>query len=168
LTANMQEYQRSAMTFFGGTKVPFLHRDAGQRALDNLQADRILIGLLRGDFDTELALDAPEQFARAAGSNSGVKLTANPIRWLAAALLAVLVPMNWMKWIAEAQHGGREEVIRKLTIEEPPGTIGEVIHPILYPLAGEARGATQRLSEWLVLAVVVIFLAAGIFWPTIR
>ncbi|HRF05505.1 toll/interleukin-1 receptor domain-containing protein [Accumulibacter sp.] len=67
---------------------------------DSPLRDVIYLGVLRGDFDAELTLDAGEDFARAVRSETGPRLTRNPLRWLAVLVVAELYPVIWLKWWA--------------------------------------------------------------------
>ncbi|MBS0555488.1 MAG: hypothetical protein JSS47_23655, partial [Proteobacteria bacterium] len=69
---------------------------------DSPLRDVIYLGVLRGDFDAELTLDAPEAFARAACADSGLRLSRNPLRWVAAAVLTAGFALLWLRWWLES------------------------------------------------------------------
>jgi hypothetical protein len=73
---------------------------------DSPLRDVIYLGVLRGDFDTELTLDAGEDFARAVRSETGPRLTRNPLRWLAVLVVAEFYPVIWLKWWASGALPG--------------------------------------------------------------
>ena len=66
--------------------------------LDSPLRDVIYLGLLRGEFDTELSLEATEQFARAASAEGPQRLSRNPLRWLAAVGLCGWFVLCWAAW----------------------------------------------------------------------
>jgi hypothetical protein len=166
---NLRDHQKSVFEFFGLMRGTLFADLFGLKPSVREQAsDRILIGFLRGDFDAELATDAPEELARAAGATGGVILTGNPIRWIAAALMAPLVPLIWFQWVGKLQREMRpRDVARQLSLEEPPPTIGEMIHPILYPLAGDAASAPLRIAQIVFFVALVGLIAAGVIRPLI-
>ncbi len=65
---------------------------------DSPLRDVIYLGVLRGDFDPALSLDATEEFARAVRAEFGTRLTRNPLRWIAALVLSVAHPFTWLVW----------------------------------------------------------------------
>lgn len=65
---------------------------------DSPLRDVIYLGMLRGDFDPALSLDASEEFARAVRAEFGTRLTRNPLRWIAALALAAAHPIIWLAW----------------------------------------------------------------------
>lgn len=67
---------------------------------DSPLRDVIYLGVLRGDFDPTLSLDATEEFARAVRAETGTRLTRNPVRWIAALVATALYPLVWLKWLA--------------------------------------------------------------------
>jgi hypothetical protein len=67
---------------------------------DSPLRDVIYLGVLRGDFDPTLSLDATEEFARAVRAETGTRLTRNPLRWIAALVVTALYPLVWLKWWA--------------------------------------------------------------------
>lgn len=67
---------------------------------DSPLRDVIYLGVLRGDFDASLTLDATEEFARAVRSEIGARLTRNPLRWIGALVVALLYPLVWLEWWA--------------------------------------------------------------------
>lgn len=74
--------------------------------------DVIYLGVLCGDFESELTLDAPEEFARAAGAEMGSQLTLNPMRWLAAGMMIAVFPFLWFNWWARAQYQAARSKIK--------------------------------------------------------
>ena len=66
--------------------------------LDSPLRDVIYLGLLRGEFDAELSLEATEQFARAACAEGPQRLSRNPLRWLAAVGLCGWFVLCWAAW----------------------------------------------------------------------
>jgi signal transduction histidine kinase len=67
---------------------------------DSPLRDVIYLGVLRGDFDAELTLEAEDDFARAVRSENGPRLTRNPLRWIAALVVAAFYPVIWLQWWA--------------------------------------------------------------------
>jgi hypothetical protein len=74
--------------------------------------DVIYLGVLCGDFESELTLDAPEEFARAAGAEIGSQLTLNPMRWLVAGMMIAVFPFLWIHWWARAQYQAARSKIK--------------------------------------------------------
>jgi hypothetical protein len=65
--------------------------------------DVIYLGLLRGEFDNELNLQATEEYARAAHADEAPPLSRNPLRWLAAGVLSLWFALRWLGWLG--RHG---------------------------------------------------------------
>ncbi len=65
---------------------------------DSPLRDVIYLGVLRGDFDPVLSLEATEEFARAVRAEFGTRLTRNPLRWIAALVLSAAHPFVWLVW----------------------------------------------------------------------
>lgn len=91
-----------------------LRRRLGLAALIETEApdsplhDLIYLGVLRGEFDAELRLDATEQFERAVRGEQGARLTRNPLRWCAALGLLLVYPALWLRGrLAGAGRGAR-------------------------------------------------------------
>ena len=128
--------------------------------------DAICVGVLRGDFDVDLTLDAPEAYQRAIASPSGLRPTSNPVRWLVAAALALLTPLIWMKWLRDSIAMEKSaDIVRRLTVEEPPLTVSERVRPILYPLQEEEEQRAVRVAGMLVAATLVALVVLGVFRP---
>jgi hypothetical protein len=76
--------------------------------------DVVYLGVLRGEFDGDLQLEAPEEFARAARAEEVPTLSWNPLRWLAAGGLSVWFGLRWLYWksqLAAAQGRARGSAV---------------------------------------------------------
>lgn len=141
---------------------------AGGDRLAEDGVDAICVGVLRGDFDVDLTLDAPEAYQRAIASPSGLRLTSNPIRWLVAVALAIATPLIWMLWLRESISMERStDMVRRLTAEEPPLMVSERVRPILYPLQEEDEHRAVRtvglFMAWALAAIVVLGVSRPFF-----
>jgi hypothetical protein len=72
--------------------------------------DVIYLGVLRGDFDDALALDAPEEFERVLNAQEESRLTWNPLRWATAGILVIAYPLVWLIRKARPVNAPQPEV----------------------------------------------------------
>jgi len=88
--------------------------------IDSPLRDVIYLGVLSGELDQELSLEATEEFARAARAEGDARLSRNPLRWVAAVGLSAWFAVLWLVWRASRVHGRRRNANEPEVVPAPP------------------------------------------------
>ena len=138
-----------------GTRLP-LWRAIGHRIglagvleaepADSPLRDVIYLGVLRGEFDVELSLEATEQFARAARAEGAQTLSWNPLRWVAAGALTGWFVLSWLGWRARrAAYEGA--ALFKGTFGSRPGDGQSRAGAASAPVADQEAPSVERSAQ---------------------
>ncbi len=118
---------------------------------DSPLRDVIYLGVLRGEFDLELSLEATEQFARAARAEDAQSLSWNPLRWVAAGALTGWFAVCWLGW-----HGRRAAAEGRAMAEKMIGSVARggrgPAGAAGGPRAGEETSSAERSAQAAAMA----------------
>ena len=138
--------------------------------LDSPLRDVVYLGLLRGEFDAELSLEATEQFARAASAEGPQRASRNPLRWLAAVGLCGWFVLCWAAWRVlpvKKSASKRAGVADGAAPSQPtlPGTPADVYISYHRDDAGRVRQLVEALrANGLSVSLDTELLRGGDYW----
>jgi TIR domain len=110
----------------------------------------IYLGLLRGEFDNDLTLQATEEYARAAHAEEAPALSRNPLRWVAAGILSLWFALRWLGWQAQVAAAQGRARAKAVLASEPTALPTQA--PSSKPLSNDSSqsAAAPTLAETLV------------------